>query len=281
MSSLSSALAFPMMEVEIVHFREKWARIDGVNHFLYTRYFVRENGILYYGITPDRWFVPRTIDQLEEVQRINTLDRGPRVEEGWAVISGYGCYIKSPNLFMYLEGPNLESQIRREVEVCEILRQNPHPNIASYYGVREINGRVVGLCFKRYVSTLYHAVLPDGVRRMSKEEFRASDREMVDDKFIKALTGIMSAIRHIHSLGFVHNDITPSNIMLDERGIAKIIDFDSCRRIGENLRDTRTKRTVHWHDHSVQLAVEKNDLDAWQELRTWLIGDVDEPFLFD
>jgi hypothetical protein len=56
-----------------------------------------------------------------------------------------------------------------EVRVCEILKQNPHPNTAVYYGVctdtsvrwRDLGTiqkfeaeRVVGVCFKRYDGTL-------------------------------------------------------------------------------------------------------------------------------
>lgn len=48
----------------------------------------------------------------------------------------------------------LKKQITREVETCETLRKNPHPNIATYYGYKETHGRVSGLCFKQYTSTL-------------------------------------------------------------------------------------------------------------------------------
>lgn len=36
---------------------------------------------------------------------------------------------------------------------------------------------------------------------------------------------ILSAIDHMHTMGIVHRDVKPDNILLDERGDAKIIDF--------------------------------------------------------
>ena len=67
--------------------------------------------------------------------------------------------------------------------------------------------------------------------------------------------------------------------MLDEDGTAILIDLDSCRRVGESLGETYTKRTHQWHDPRVDIALEKNDLDAWEELKTWFTGCADE-YLF-
>ena len=96
------------------------------------------------------------------------------------------------------------------------------------------------------------------------------------------LEGILAAIKHDHSLGIVHNDINPANIMLDGDGtLIIIINFDSCRYIGESLRNTGTKRTHHWHDPTVDISLEKNDLDAFKDLQVWLTGSVDEDFIFE
>lgn len=86
------------------------------------------------------------------------------------------------------------------------------------------------------------------------------------------LDGIRAGIQHLHSLGLIHNDINPANVMFDGDGIPVVIDFDSCRGVGEGLRGTETKRTHQWHDPRVDVALEKNDLDAWEELRVWLVG---------
>jgi serine/threonine protein kinase len=92
------------------------------------------------------------------------------------------------------------------------------------------------------------------------------------------LDGILAGIRHLHSLGIIYNDITPANIIFEEDDTPVIIDFDSCRKVGDLLHGT--KRTHGWHDPHIQTALEKNDLDAFGELQTWLIGSSADKFMF-
>jgi serine/threonine protein kinase len=121
---------------------------------------------------------------------------------------------------------------QREIEMCERLRQHPHPNIAKYKGVecrtkmvcRRSNGvelfrkfdseRVVKIVFKRYSSSLHDWVLAG--KPISLTE---------------CLTSIAHGIRHMHSLGLVHCDIKPDNIFVDSgssRHISYVVgDFDS------------------------------------------------------
>ncbi|KAK3689364.1 serine/threonine kinase [Podospora appendiculata] len=108
--------------------------------------------------------------------------------------------------------------VLQELQVCETLMKHPHPNIAQYYGAVVENDRVSGLCFAKYGKTLLQLV-------QSKIPF---DKEAV-------LGGIEKGLEHLHDLGLVHNDINPSNIMLDDSGTAVIIDFDSCRPEGEKV----------------------------------------------
>lgn len=124
------------------------------------------------------------------------------------------CYRKAPGLtyFLYSE---LEADIQRELEVCEVLRRHTHPNLTTYYGCREENGRATGICFKRYKETLSGKVNP---RYLNKNRFRASGHEQVDHSLRENFYGILEGIKDLHSPGLVHNDINPSNIMLDEIG---------------------------------------------------------------
>jgi serine/threonine protein kinase len=108
-----------------------------------------------------------------------------------------------------------------------------------------------------------------------KRQLRSERRSEKD--YSRVLAGVESGIRHLHALGLVHNDINPSNIMLDgDEGI--IIDFGSCRRVGESVEDAG--RTYEWYDESVKTAHPQNDLDALEEIRIWL-DDGSKLFQFD
>jgi serine/threonine protein kinase len=257
--------------MEIIQKNEAFKRVDGEMRFSYVQVFVRQDGILYSGKWSNRFTLPETMDDLQEAKQIPTEDRGPEMKATWSAV-----HIKTPSLLAYADR-NLEKQITREVETWEILRKNPHPNIATYYGYTETRGRVSGLCFKRYPSTLLEAVNP---RRLGKAAFLSSGRELVRENMKTSLDGVLAAIKHLHSLGIVHNDINPANVMFDEDSTFILIDFDSCRYIGEDLRTTRAKRTHHWHDPAVVTSLEKNDLDAFRELQIWLTGSEKEEFNF-
>ncbi|KAF1346335.1 hypothetical protein EJ07DRAFT_144752 [Lizonia empirigonia] len=131
-----------------------------------------------------------------------------------------GCYLKRPSL-LYYEGASDSSdysrQILSEVEACEVFRLCPHPNIARYLGCVVKDGRIRGLCFVKYPVTLSQ-MLKDGTHLQSSI----------------CLSGIEAGVRHMHDLGFVHNDLNPSNIMMDGENPI-IIDFDSCKRVGDRL----------------------------------------------
>ncbi|KAF9893932.1 hypothetical protein FE257_008903 [Aspergillus nanangensis] len=269
--------------MEVIQKNEAFKKTDGQMRFSYVLIFAQQDGTLYSGKWRQRFQPPQTLSDLEELRPIQTEDRGPEVNSEWSSFiqtdEATAVYVKTPSLLGYING-HLEQQITREIETCEVLRKNPHPNIATYYGYQETHGRVSGLCFKRYMSSLLDAVNP---QRCGKAAFLSSPRDRVTYNMRSSLEeGILAAIKHLHSLGLVHNDINPANIMLDADGSTLIlIDFDSCRYIGEPLRSTDTKRTHHWHDLAVEISLEKNDLDAFKELRIWLSGSTDEDFLFE
>lgn len=130
------------------------------------------------------------------------------------------CYLKRPRLLYYGNSSDESDYARHiltEVEACEVLRNHPHPNIAQYLGCVVKDGRIRGLCFTRYTTTLSQ-ILKD------KTSFDRS----------RCLRGIEAGVQHMHGLGLVHNDLNPSNIMM-EGDHPIIIDFDSCKREGDML----------------------------------------------
>ncbi|KAJ0162185.1 hypothetical protein CTA2_4967 [Colletotrichum tanaceti] len=189
-------------------------------------------------------------------------------------------YVKKPSLISYdrIHGGPLENSIAddvlAEVRVCELLRQNPHPNIARYLGCQVLDGRIVGICFAKYEKTLMEAVNPPGfMKRMS-----SATRQGVSNHHGRQLDGIEDGLKHLHSLKLVHNDLNPSNIMMDGRTWV-IIDFGSCRYEGESLDGVG--RTYEWFDEAVHSSLPQNDLDALREIRNWLEGAPSDAFQFE
>ena len=53
------------------------------------------------------------------------------------------------------------------------------------------------------------------------------------------LHDIRKGINHLHSLGLVHDDLGPWNVMVDEQGRAIIVDFDAAGNPGEPSRRSK------------------------------------------
>jgi hypothetical protein len=187
-------------------------------------------------------------------------------------------YIKRPNLLSYYPTNStnkvrIAEEVLQEVQVCESLRLQPHPNIAEYTGCEVQDGKISGICFKQYNQSLQQRLNPG---HLNKRAFARS--VCLDEKWCNIIAeGIKNGLDHVHALGLVHNDITPSNIMLDERDTPIIIDFGSCRRDGECLEGVG--RTYEWCDDKIQIASPSNDLDALAEMRAWMFGK-DDGFKF-
>lgn len=80
-----------------------------------------------------------------------------------------------------------------------------------------------------------------------------------------------SAIRHMHSLGWAHNDLNPANIVLTREGRPILIDFGSARRIGEELASSRgTKGWIDCEMEDYTTSEARHDISALDKLRTWL-----------
>jgi len=175
-------------------------------------------------------------------------------------------YVKRSDLLSYTPGAPPGARpcdfIMEELRVCEILKQYPHPNIAEYLGCTVQNDRVTGLVFVKYQMTLAERF---------KDKYCPLNPELY-------LRGIESGLKHLHDLGFIHNDINPHNIMLHEDDTAVIIDFNTCQYEGEICRSGGTDP---WCPEEMEYAVRENDYYGLQKIREALengeMPDDDEP----
>jgi len=174
-------------------------------------------------------------------------------------------YMKRIDLMQYGGGLDLARLVLREMKACEALRLRPHPNVAAYHGCQIQDNGVTGLCFLRYPETLMKKMNP---KHLNKQNFLSEPIEERKAAASRYLPGITEGLHHIHSLGLAHNDINPSNIMIDSQDRPVIIDFDSCLPFGENM--DQVKRTPGWYNEEVTVSVAKNDLDALTEIANWL-----------
>ncbi|KAI1462871.1 kinase-like domain-containing protein [Annulohypoxylon moriforme] len=166
------------------------------------------------------------------------------------------AYTKLPNLLSCGESPlstNFCALLLQEAEVYELLHRNPHPNIAQYYGCVVQGGKFRGICLKRYPTTL-EQVVSAGAAFAKSAHF---------------MQGIKDGVAHLHSLGLVHGDLNPSNIMVD-CDTAIIIDFDSCRRNGDPVGLKGS--TLGWGT-STDYACPESDLRSLAMIERYIFGE--------
>lgn len=102
-----------------------------------------------------------------------------------------------------------------------------HPNIVSVYDVGEENGMqymvmeyVKGMDLKAYI----------------KQNFPIPYQEVIN-----IMEQVLSAVAVAHAHNIIHRDLKPQNILIDEKGVAKITDFGIAVAMSENaLTQTNT-----------------------------------------
>jgi serine/threonine protein kinase len=218
----------------------------------------KRDGQYFYSRIPKRMDLDLCLDDL-------VLNKIP-VEDIWPVANPKftraprplppNTYIKRPSLLEYGDTPascKPRDQVLNEVEVCEILMNSPHPNIGQYLGCIAEGDRITGLCFTQYEMTLSEM----------RERGIPFDRD-------GCLRRIECGVRHLHKLGLVHNDLNPRNIMMEANNPV-IIDFDSCKRQGQELG--LKGGTDGWALEGVTHAEHNNDFYGLAKIREFLIED--------
>lgn len=167
--------------------------------------------------------------------------------------------IKRPRLETYNWLVNhsqcMETQLFRsllaEAQVLEELSQHPHPNMIC----RVAHGCFTGIVLEKHPRDL-QTHIDQGHKALDKTAFMAA---------------LESAIQHLHGLGFAHNDLCPSNVLVSEAGMPVLIDFEGCQKLGTSLQYVRG--TEGWiegeiKDHHTSDA--RHDTFALGKIRAWL-----------
>lgn len=167
-------------------------------------------------------------------------------------------FVKRPSLLDYnSESDAIRETFLQEAQVCEtLLKKVPHVNIARYLGCAVEDSRITGLCFTRYQTTLSEKVKQKMIHNSTDWDYRS------------CIEGVRNGIEHLHKHGYCHNDINPSNIMLDANDLPIIIDFDSCRPEGDNLG--LKGGTLGWNENMSEQSQRWNDLHGLSQIQNFL-----------
>lgn len=235
-----------MTAIEIYAKSEAFIGKDGDIEFDHTKTIFRSGDEYFFARSPLRHTHSAADLSKLSLQKIPVEDVWPHMEARFSEAPHSlppDCYIKRPSLLFFGDSPASQQpakQILCEVEACEVLRRHPHPNIAQYFGCLSKDCTIIGLCFKKYATTL-DKILKDKPAGFDKDN---------------CLQGIRSGLEHMHKLGLVHNDINPRNIMMDGE-TPVIIDFDSCKKQGEPLG--LKGGTMRWEKEDAKFALPEND----------------------
>lgn len=245
------------MSIEIYDQSEAFVEEDGDLVFDHTKVILKKGGDLFYARTNQRQSATIDLNQLEAIpipkdhiypafNPIFTQAPNPLPPK---------TYVKRPNVIYYGDTTatmNFAPTILNEVNKCEVLRRHPHPNIAQYLGCLVEGGRIYGICFVEYQQSLAQRL-----------------REKADLNVDGCIRGIENGVNHLHSLGLIHCDLNPQNIMMNDDDPV-IIDFDSCTFEGEPLG--LKAGTEGWADSHVELAKRKGDLFSLSKIKEALVA---------
>lgn len=170
-------------------------------------------------------------------------------------------YIKRPPLELYsmLKNMGIEKQLYNafvvEVQVLEELSQHPHPNLIQYHGCRVARGHITGLVLDIHPHDL-QTYVKHGYERLDKVLF---------------MTALESVIQHLHGLGWAHNDLKPTNVLVSDAGMPVLIDFGGCQKLGTKLKYIRgTKGWIEGEIGDYTMSEARHDTFALGKIRAWL-----------
>lgn len=109
---------------------------------------------------------------------------------------------------------------QRFIHEARLLASLQHPGIVHVTDVFEENG------------TAYYVM--EFIEGLTLQEVVERDKPLSEDSSMKFIMQICDALKYIHDNGFLHLDIKPSNIIIDKKGKATLIDFGTAKQFSDD-----------------------------------------------
>ena len=125
----------------------------------------------------------------------------------------------------FINNSNIRSRFIAEAKRMAILN---HKNIVQVFDLIDEND--------------FSAIVMEYVDGVTLKEHLDKNAKFKNEEINSVFFQILDAVGYVHSMKFVHRDIKPSNLMIDERGIVKLMDFGISKDIDPNSLDyTKTE----------------------------------------
>lgn len=135
---------------------------------------------------------------------------------GHDLLLGRDVAIKTPRP-QFASDESFRARFEREARAAASLS---HPNIIDVYDVGEDEGTPF--------------IVMELVRGQALKAIIASEAPFHPDDVAELMEQVAAALDYAHARGYVHRDIKPGNILVDEHGRARVVDFG----IAKGLADT-------------------------------------------
>ena len=131
--------------------------------------------------------------------------------------------------FLNEEYSKVAQTISRFKAEADVMLKLDHPNIRKAFSMGNFNGRP--------------AIIMEYLEGSDLKEKMKNKQRFTDEELKKWWNQLTSALNYTHDKGIVHRDIKPGNIVIDQKGNVKLLDF-GIAKIADATLGTQTGSTL-------------------------------------
>lgn len=149
--------------------------------------------------------------------------------------------------------------------LCEL---SPHPNVIGYRGLERVADSYDDDDDDDSIDYSTPRLVTEGGTLLFEVLCMRPNAPLPVEAAAYIVLSILNGLRHVHSIGMVHNDVKPHNVVLGRHGEVKLKDFDNARRMLK-AHNGHPRGSLHFMSPE---ALQNAPLDARSDL--WSVGVV-------